>query len=43
MRITKKRRSTKERLGKLSGVNYELKIGNAFRLGEEDEHFDVLI
>ena len=33
----------KERLRKLSGVNYELKIGNAFRLEEEDEHFDVLI
>jgi ubiquinone/menaquinone biosynthesis C-methylase UbiE len=33
----------KERLGKLPGVNYELKIGNAFRLEEEDEHFDVLI
>jgi ubiquinone/menaquinone biosynthesis C-methylase UbiE len=33
----------KERLRKLSGVNYELKIGNAFRLKEEDDHFDVLI
>jgi len=33
----------KERLRKLSGVNYELKIGNAFRLEEEDGHFDVLI
>jgi ubiquinone/menaquinone biosynthesis C-methylase UbiE len=33
----------KERLRKLSGVNYELKIGNAFRLEEEDAHFDVLI
>jgi ubiquinone/menaquinone biosynthesis C-methylase UbiE len=32
-----------KRLRKLSGVNYELKIGNAFRLEEEDEHFDVLI
>jgi ubiquinone/menaquinone biosynthesis C-methylase UbiE len=33
----------KERLSKLSDVNYELKVGNAFRLEEEDEHFDVLI
>ncbi len=33
----------KDRLRKLSGVNYELKIGNAFRLEEEDEHFDMLI
>jgi len=33
----------KERLSKLSDVNYELKIGNAFRLEEEDEQFDVLI
>ena len=32
-----------KRLRKLSGVNYEIKIGNAFRLEEEDEHFDVLI
>ena len=36
-------KKAKERLGKLSGVNYELEIGNAFRLEEEDEHFDVLI
>ena len=33
----------KRRLGKLSDVNYELKIGNAFHLEEEDEHFDLLI
>ncbi|MGV7224725.1 MAG: class I SAM-dependent methyltransferase [Nitrospinales bacterium] len=32
-----------KRLRKLSSANYELKIGNAFRLEEEDEHFDVLI
>ena len=33
----------KERLSKLSDVNYELKIGNAFCLEEEDEHFDVIM
>ena len=31
------------RLGKLSAVNYELKIGNAFDLNEKDEHFDLLV
>ena len=33
----------KERLSKLSDINYELKIGNAFKLEEDDEHFDVLV
>jgi ubiquinone/menaquinone biosynthesis C-methylase UbiE len=36
-------KKAEKRLRKLSSVNYELKIGNAFRLEEEDEHFDVLI
>ena len=31
------------RLRRLSDVNYELKIGNAFKLEEEDEHFDILV
>jgi len=33
----------KKRLGQLSGVNYELKIGNAFSLDEKDERFDLLV
>ena len=33
----------RKRLSKLSSANYQLKIGNAFRLEEEDEQFDVLI
>ena len=32
-----------KRLGKLTAVNYELKIGNAFKLEAEDEHFDLLV
>ena len=32
-----------ERLSQLSDINYELKIGNAFKLEEDDEHFDVLV
>jgi ubiquinone/menaquinone biosynthesis C-methylase UbiE len=32
-----------KRLGQLSAVNYELKIGNAFNLEEKDEHFDLLL
>ena len=32
-----------KRLGTLASVNYELKIGNAFDLEEETEHFDVLV
>jgi len=32
-----------KRLGQLSAVNYELKIGNAFNLEEKDEHYDLLV
>jgi ubiquinone/menaquinone biosynthesis C-methylase UbiE len=32
-----------KRLGRLAAVNYELKIGNAFHLDEEDECFDLLV
>ena len=32
-----------KRLGQLSNVNYELKIGNAFKIEENDKHFDVLV
>ncbi len=32
-----------KRLGQLSDVNYELKIGNAFKLEEDDADFDVLV
>ena len=32
-----------KRLGQLSEVNYELKIGNAFKLDEKDEQFDLLV
>jgi ubiquinone/menaquinone biosynthesis C-methylase UbiE len=32
-----------KRLGQLSHVNYELKIGNAFKIEENDKHFDVLV
>ena len=32
-----------KRLGQLSEVNYELKIGNAFKLDEKDAQFDVLV
>ena len=33
----------KKRIGKLSGTNYELKLGSAFALPAEDEEFDLLI
>ena len=33
----------KNRLGQLTDANYELKIGNAFHLEEEDERFDLLV
>jgi len=32
-----------KRLGQLSAVNYELKIGNAFNLEEKGDHFDLLV
>jgi ubiquinone/menaquinone biosynthesis C-methylase UbiE len=32
-----------QRLGQLTAANYELKIGNAFDLEEQTEHFDVLV
>jgi len=32
-----------KRLGKLSGANYELGIGNAFSIEAEDERFDLLV
>ena len=32
-----------QRLGQLTAANYELKIGNAFDLEEEDERFDLLV
>ena len=32
-----------KRLGQLTDANYELKIGNAFHLDEEDERFDLLV
>ena len=32
-----------KRLGKLAGVNYELKIGNAFELEQESESIDILV
>jgi ubiquinone/menaquinone biosynthesis C-methylase UbiE len=33
----------KKRLLSLSGANYQLKIGNAFNIEEETEHFDLLV
>jgi ubiquinone/menaquinone biosynthesis C-methylase UbiE len=32
-----------KRLGKLTAVNYELKIGNAFQLEAEDDQFDLVV
>jgi ubiquinone/menaquinone biosynthesis C-methylase UbiE len=32
-----------KRLGNLTVANYELRIGNAFKLEEEAEHFDLLV
>jgi len=32
-----------KRLGNLAGANYELKIGNAFNLEAETEHFDLVV
>ena len=32
-----------KRLGKLAGVNYELKIGNAFKLEQKSESIDILV
>ncbi|MBW2442954.1 MAG: methyltransferase domain-containing protein [Deltaproteobacteria bacterium] len=32
-----------KRLGQLTAVNYELKVGNAFHLEEEDGRFDLLV
>ncbi len=32
-----------QRLGQLTAANYELKLGNAFNLEAETEHFDLLV
>ena len=32
-----------KRLQALSGANYQLKIGNAFKIEEESQHFDLLV
>ena len=36
-------KKAQKRLGQLSGVKYELKVGNAFTLEEKDEHYDLLV
>jgi ubiquinone/menaquinone biosynthesis C-methylase UbiE len=33
----------RKRLQSLSGANYQLKVGNAFKIEEESQHFDLLV
>ncbi len=36
-------KKAEKRLQSLAGVNYQLKIGNAFKIEEESQHFDLLL
>jgi len=36
-------KKAEKRLQTVSGVNYQLKIGNAFKIEEESQHFDLLV